>query len=143
MLRPASPKDLDAISALLEVNRLPTEGIAQHLASFVVYESDDAICGAGGLEVYGKVALLRSLVVADASRSQGIGGRICDRLEAAARARGIAEIFLLTETAEHFFSRRGYRPVDRDSAPAAIASTREFSALCPASAALLRLGLAE
>ena len=138
MLRPASPTDLDAISALLEASSLPTEGVVDHLASFVVFESDGKIRAAGGLEVYGKLALLRSLVVAQASRARGVGGR----LEAAARERGVIEVFLLTETAADFFVRRGYATVDRGEAPAAIAKTREFSALCPESATLLRLKLA-
>jgi amino-acid N-acetyltransferase len=142
LLRPASPTDLDAISALLEASSLPTEGVVDHLASFVVFESDGKIRAAGGLEVYGKLALLRSLVVAQASRARGVGGRICDRLEAAARERGVIEVFLLTETAADFFVRRGYATVDRGEAPAAIAKTREFSALCPESATLLRLKLA-
>lgn len=142
MLRPASPNDLDAILALLEMSRLPTEGVADHLASFVVFDGDGALNGAGGLEVYGRVALLRSLVVQAGSRSRGIGSRICDRLETAARKRAVAEVFLLTDTAEQFFARRGYTRIARSEAPAAIASTREFSALCPASAALLRLRLA-
>ena len=138
MLRPASPTDLDAISALLEASSLPTEGVVDHLASFVVFESDGKIRAAGCLEVYGKLALLRSLVVAQASRARGVGGR----LEAAARERGVIEVFLLTETAADFFVRRGYATVDRGEAPAAIAKTREFSALCPESATLLRLKLA-
>ena len=142
MLRPAATTDLGAISALLEASRLPTEGVAEHLASFVVFERDGEIRGAGGLEVYGRIALLRSLVVTRASRARGIGGLICDRLEAAARERGVAEVFLLTGTAEDFFRQRGYAAVDRSEAPAAIAATREFSALCPDSAALLRLVLA-
>lgn len=141
LLRPASPDDLDAIAALLATSQLPTEGVAQHLAAFVVFESDSEILGAGGLEIYGTCALLRSLAVAEASRAAGIGKRICERLEASARERGVVEIFLLTETAEAFFRHRGYTAVDRSEAPAAIAATREFSALCPESAALLRLGL--
>ena len=59
-----------------------------------------------------------------------------------ARTRGVAEIYLLTNTAERFFERVGYQRMPRDSAPAAIRTTQEFAALCPASAALMRKRLA-
>jgi arsenate reductase len=49
----------------------------------------------------------------------------------------VARIYLLTTTAAGFFGKRGYLPADRDQAPAGIRATREFSGVCPASAAFM------
>ena len=53
------------------------------------------------------------------------------------RARGVATVYLLTTTAEHFFRSRGYVVTPRNAAPPAIRSTPEFTGLCPASSAFL------
>ncbi len=55
-------------------------------------------------------------------------------LEEHANAAGFVQLVLLTEAAEHFFHRLGYSVVDRDRAPAAVASSAEFRTLCPATA---------
>jgi amino-acid N-acetyltransferase len=47
-------------------------------------------------------------------------------------------IYLLTTTAEGFFAQRGYRLSERVTAPLAIAATRQFCGLCPATARFMR-----
>jgi amino-acid N-acetyltransferase len=42
-------------------------------------------------------------------------------------------MYLLTTTAEQFFTRRGYTKFERGDAPPGIQSSREFADLCPAS----------
>jgi len=49
--------------------------------------------------------LLRSLAIAGEYRHRGLGRELVARLERDARADGIAQLVLLTETAESFFSR--------------------------------------
>lgn len=93
--------------------------------------------GLVGLELFGPCALLRSLVVASNSRSAGLGKALVERAEAHAREHGARSIYLLTTTAETFFSRRGYRAVARETAPAAIRNCREFADLCPSTSAFL------
>ena len=58
-------------------------------------------------------------------------------LEARARELGVARLHLLTNTAKSFFAANGYAAADRATAPPSITSSREFTALCPASAAYL------
>ena len=53
------------------------------------------------------------------------------------RLAGIRDAYLLTTTAAPFFSRYGYQAADRATAPDAIAASREFASLCPASAAYM------
>jgi amino-acid N-acetyltransferase len=89
------------------------------------------------LELFGDVALLRSLVVAASARGQGAGSALLLQAEAHARAHGVRTLYLLTTTAEEFFARRGYTRASRETAPAAIRSTREFAGICPASSAFM------
>ncbi len=138
MVRPAKPSDLPAISELLINATLPTAGVAKHLESFVVLESGGAIVGVGGLEVHKSVALIRSLAVAPAQQGCGLATAICDHLEAEGASRGLEHLYLLTETAASFFEKRGYAAISRDSAPPEIASTEEFSEICPESAVFMR-----
>ena len=95
------------------------------------------LIGVGGLEIHGRLALLRSLAVDDRHRRMGIASRICARLEEEAAERGIVRIYLLTETAESFFTKRGYSVTARTDAPAEIVATQEFTTLCPDSAVLM------
>ena len=96
------------------------------------------LVGFAGLQQFDSFALLRSVVVFPGARTQANGTRIVNWLAAEADQRGANELFLLTTTAADFFEKRGFRPVDRNEAPAAIASTAEFTSLCPASAVFMR-----
>jgi amino-acid N-acetyltransferase len=58
-------------------------------------------------------------------------------LEQKARNLGVRRLHLLTNTAAPFFRALGYADADRGAAPPAVAASREFTALCPASAAYL------
>jgi amino-acid N-acetyltransferase len=124
--------------ALLEAQGLPVSDITdEHLEHFFYIGSDGSPIGLVGVEIYGTDALLRSLVVADTARTQGIGASLVQHAEDYATSHSVAAIYLLTTTAEGFFERRGYRRVDRTQAPRAIQSTPEFASLCPASSAFM------
>jgi amino-acid N-acetyltransferase len=137
-IAPARAADAEAIAALLREAGLPHADFRAHLARFLVAcDRRGTLVGAIGAEVYGREALLRSLVVAPARRGRGLGGRLVDALERAAVAWGVRRWWLLTTTAEGFFAARGFRREERSAAPAAIAATREFRELCPSAAACL------
>jgi amino-acid N-acetyltransferase len=136
-LRPANQADGDAICDLLAAVHLPTEGVKENIDSFVVYEIASGIVAAGGLEFHGKLALLRSVVVETGQSGNGLGALICDRLETAARDKGVQTIYLLTASAASFFRTRGYEELDRAQAPKVIRETEQFARLCPASAILM------
>ena len=51
-----------------------------------------------------------------------------------ARKLGARHAYLLTDTAEAFFRRRGFEVIDRTDVPAAIRNSVEFAVACPASA---------
>jgi amino-acid N-acetyltransferase len=90
-----------------------------------------------GLELFGTVALLRSLAVVSSRRRAGLGSKLVAHAEEYARNKGIKTLYLLTNTAESFFKHRGYQSTARDDAPVAIRQTREFSELCPVSSAFM------
>ncbi|HWA87307.1 MAG TPA: arsenic resistance N-acetyltransferase ArsN2 [Opitutus sp.] len=136
-IEPAVPEDAPAIAALLRSENLPAGDFAEHLAHFLVGRSGDEVVAAVGAEIYGDDALLRSLVVAPTWRDGGVGGEMLRQLEARAEQWGVRRWWLLTTTAEAFFTNRGFRVTARSKVPAAIAATGEFRELCPATAVCL------
>jgi amino-acid N-acetyltransferase len=129
---------LEIVQELLSSAGLPTADLTPELLrNFFVRRQGDAPIGVVGLELFGDVGLLRSLAVAAGHRGRRVGGDLLRRAEAHARRRGVRSLYLLTTTAEGYFLARGYTRARRDSAPAPIRATTEFSGLCPASAAFL------
>lgn len=116
---------------------LPISDLAEPGRTFFRFDNDAGLVGFGGLEGNGADRLLRSLLVVADRRGAGLGRAMLAALEARARTGGVARLHLLTNTAAPFFSANGYAAADRAAAPTSIASSREFTALCPASAAYL------
>jgi amino-acid N-acetyltransferase len=133
-ISPATPADGPAIAALLREAGLPDGDITPHLGNFLVARDGGGIVGAVGAERGGADALLRSLVVAPGRRGSGLGGRLIDGLERAAGAWGVRRWWLLTTTAENFFTARGFRVAARSEAPEAIQRTGQFAGGCGSSA---------
>ena len=134
--------DPAAVRALLAAAGLPTADLtAAPLADFWGCDDGANLIGVVGLEIYGTVALLRSLAVAPAWQGQGLGSALVAHAEQAARQRGLAALYLLTPTAEAFFTRHGYVRLSREAAPPLLHRTAEFAALCPASAVCLMKAL--
>jgi amino-acid N-acetyltransferase len=124
--------------ALLETEKLPTEDLAEEpLEHFFYAGSEVSPVALVGLEVYGPDALLRSLIVQRGARGMGIGSNLVRHAESHAAAQGVRSIFLLTTTAEAFFKSLEYARVDRSLAPRSIQASREYSSLCPQSAAFM------
>jgi amino-acid N-acetyltransferase len=130
--------DLAGIRWLLEYEQLPASDLDESvLDTFLVCRDDKGVVAVVGLEMYGSVALLRSLVVDSQLRGKGLGVQLTEAAEALAKQSGVASIYLLTITAEHFFAKRGYRKVSRTEAPVQIQRSSQFSRLCPSTAVLM------
>ncbi len=129
-LRPAEAGDEKAIAALLERSGLSAEGIAPHLAHFMVAVERGAVVGTAGCEVHGNVGLLRSFAVDVALRGQGVGASLYREVVARAQTAGVQDCYLLTDTAEGFFATFGFRRVSRDAVPQAIRDTDQFRIQC-------------
>lgn len=127
-----------SVVSLLDAEGLPTSDLTEsHLQHFFFVGEESAPDALVGLEIYGQVALLRSLVVSAAARTQGLGSALVLHAESYAAAHNVRSLYLLTTTAGTYFERRGYRRIDRADAPSSIRSTREFAGLCPASSAFM------
>lgn len=136
-IRPPFPTDLGHVRRLLGAAALPVDDLDADKLAFVA-EANGTVVGAIGIETFGSVALLRSLVVASEFRSAGFGRILVECLEDKARRQDIADLWLLTIDADAWFEKLGYQALSREQAPAAIASTAEFSSLCPGDAVLMR-----
>lgn len=97
--------------------------------------------GTGGIEIYRPYALLRSLSVKLGTRGKSLGSRITEDIIAHAREQKLEAVYLLTETAQSFFRKKGFRVIAREQAPEQIKSSPEFAHACPTSAAVMMLPL--
>ena len=132
------PAKNDALN-LLDAANLPTADLTEaHLNYFWALGDQQQPIGIIGVEPFAPYGLLRSLVVSPCRRNQGVGTRLVQHAEIMACRMKIAELYLLTSTAQEFFETLGYHRVKRNSAPEAIRHTREFCSLCPASSLLMR-----
>ena len=137
-MRLVQDPDLKEILELLKDSGLPVEDLVPTSpAQFHVATKGDATAGCVGIELIGRCALIRSLAVRKTNRGEGIGSRLLQSAEDLCRQKGIRAVYLLTLTAEPFFARRGYRRIERDSAPDEIAETTEFASVCPVSSAFM------
>ena len=140
---PLATWERDGVKAALRGANLPADDVEAAGTLFWRYEARDlSPVGFGGLEVHGRDALLRSIVTLPPLRNRGIAGAIVDALEAEARIAGCQTIWLLTVSAQQLFGQLGYAECGRDDVPQAIRDTREFTALCVASATVMTKSLA-
>lgn len=137
-IRAARTEERDALVRMLQAAQLPLDGVDEGFPhSYAVACVDEQVVGAAGLETYGAAGLLRSVVVDDSVRGQGLGhALVSERLEHA-RLLGLERIFLLTTTAPAYFGALGFTPAARDEAPDEMRASVEFSGACPASAVCL------
>jgi amino-acid N-acetyltransferase len=137
----AIDSDRPAIEHLLTDTGLPLEGLEAALSSAVVARTEGAeraVVGCAAIEPYGSAGLLRSVCVASDLRGTGLGRSLVTAAESLAAARGITDLYLLTETAVGWFPRLGYEPTKRATVPAAVTASPEFASACPESAVVRR-----
>jgi len=137
-IRLAVASDLSEILALLSAVRLPTAGVGDHLENFLVLEVDGRVAGTVGLELYGREALLRSLAVTPERQGRGWGSALSQAIVERAESLSVEEIILLTETADGFFQKQGFRTIARDEVSDAMKTSVEFTSCCPLSAVCMK-----
>jgi GNAT superfamily N-acetyltransferase len=72
----ARPGDADAIAGLISANRLPLDGLREHLDTAGGRTLERGGVGVAALEVYEDGVLMRSVAVAPALHGQGLGHRL-------------------------------------------------------------------
>ena len=82
--------------------------VGEHWDTFWLLEGDDGVVGMIGLEVYPPSALLRSVVVDEFLRGQGLGDMLAEKALTEARSRGLRNVYLFTMDRAPFFARHGF-----------------------------------
>ena len=137
VIRPR-PSLADA-KALLAACNLPDGDLtAAHCEHFFYWGPANAPTGLVGLELFGDVALLRSLAVRADVRSSGMGTALVRHAESYGLSQGVRTLYLLTTTAEGYFPKFGFERIQRSDVPSSVQSSVEFTSACPASAVVMR-----
>ena len=138
VIEPATPADVTAVLDLLTRSALPTANVAEHWSHAFVARDGHRVVGSAALEIYADGALLRSVAVDADRRGTGLGQRLTEAALSDAERRLLPAVFLLTTTAERFFSRFGFEIVTRADVPASLLQSVEFRSACPDSAVVMR-----
>ena len=139
----ASRQDLPDIQRLLQTVALPMEGAGNRLNTTLVAREGSRLVGTAALELYADGALLRSVAVEPSLQGSGIGRELTEATLRLARERRSPVVFLLTTTAQRFFTRHGFETITRDAVPESVKVSDEFGSACCASAVVMRKELAE
>ncbi|MCF0072829.1 arsenic resistance N-acetyltransferase ArsN2 [Dyadobacter sp. CY261] len=137
----ARPEEKELVISLLKEADLLTEDLPNGLPDFLLAKEGGVLVGVAGLELLGSLGLLRSVAVSPSHQGQGIAGQMVEQLLVNADQQGLQAVYLITNTAVHYFDRYGFMPVDREQVPEAIQQTRQFSGLCPSSAVVMKRNL--
>ncbi len=125
------------IKQLLEDNKLPTSDLDSGSIDFITRKSEGKVIACIGIEKYGSDALVRSFVVDEPFKNQGVGTDLLNELIRQCQMEGILQLHLLTTTAKEYFLKQGFVIASRNRAPETILTTNEFKDLCPDSAVYL------
>lgn len=134
----ATGADASSILDLLARSSLPVDGVLDHLDTALVARADGRVIGSAALEIYADGALLRSVAVDAGFRGSGLGQQLTQAALTLADSLGVPAVYLLTTTAQGFFPRFAFRPIERADVPATVQQSVEFQSACPASAVVMR-----
>lgn len=130
----ASDRDQESVYSLLKLVNLPIEGVADNFHNFFVAWEGNKLLGCGGVEIYEDVGLIRSVAVHPSFQNRGLGQKLVETIQKYSIEKGLNEIYLLTETAEEFFSKLEFNVIPRDEVDNRVKQSIEFTTLCPDSA---------
>lgn len=137
-IRAAREGDVDDILSLLIDSDLNVDGLHENLGSFVVAVDGAQVVACIGAEAFQFVALVRSLVVLPEYQGRGLGRRLVRQLLDRFSSRGLREFYVVTEDAEGYFKKRGFKPCDRDEVHPQVLGSSELTSASD-SAVVMRL----
>jgi amino-acid N-acetyltransferase len=128
-IRPAQKKDVRAVFGLIqrgvkadELVKRTRADLERQIGDYFVFEVDRNPVGCAALHLYPEEskAELASVYVDPRYENQGIGKRLIQYAEGAARSRGVGTLFCLSTQAINFFIQRGgFKPGTPDDLPPA------------------------
>ena len=136
--RKAKKTDLEAVRQFLSNFELPIAGINEQFENFFLLVDSSLLIGCAGLEFYGIYGLIRSVAIETSYQGKKFGNLLVNILETYAKEKNISELYLLTETAEYFFTKLGYEQVERILVPPEIQGCLEYSSACKDSALVMK-----
>lgn len=143
-IRKGRKEDFESIISLLILCDLIHEDVGESFCQHtLVAENANGVIGVLGLEHEGHIGLIRSLAVHPDHRGEGIALALCTQMEEVAKAESLVRLYLLTTTAQSYFSELGYHELDKELAPLPIKNSSQFSTLCPDSAILMEKSLSQ
>ncbi len=134
----AITQDLPEVLTLLKLVDLPIEGVKEHFHDFFIIRKDKMVVGCVGIEIYENVGLLRSLGIHPTFQGKGLGKQMVGKLEEYSAEKGLHNVYLLTDTAENFFLKLGFKFIPRDETDPKIRQSIEFTTLCPSSPVMVK-----
>ena len=137
IIHKADKSQYKEVCDLLSVEKLPTEDLHPELPNFLVAENNGKVIGSIGLEKYNDSALLRSMIVESTHRNEGIASRLVNELIQHAISNDVKSLYLITNTAETYFAKKGFIKIERDNVAPEVLQSKEFNGLCPASSTIM------
>lgn len=134
-------EDLDSIILLLRKLDLVFEEVENHLENFFVIKFNNEIVGCAGIEHYDDVGLLRSVAIDVNFQGKGLGKKLVEKIINYALEKSIIFLYLLTNTAEDFFMRFGFKTIPRTDVDSRIKQTYEYSTGCEETAVVMMMKL--
>jgi amino-acid N-acetyltransferase len=125
-MREATIDDVGGVLKLLEpleadgtLVKRPRELIEREIGRFTVLEHDGVIYGCAALYAFidAKMGEMAAVTIHPAYQGCGDGERLLKRIEARARAAGLARLFVLTTRTSHWFLKRGFTAAGVDELP--------------------------
>jgi amino-acid N-acetyltransferase len=135
---PLAAWERDGIKTALIKTGLQADDVTDPRLLLWRFESSaDIPAGFGGLEIHGRDALMRSIVILPPLRGMGMGSAIVTALEGEARALNCRSVYLITLSEADFFARLGYGACRRTDVPEAIQQSHHFTKVYRASATVM------
>lgn len=131
-IRPGAADDAPAIVRLLQKSGLTGCGVEQNVGGFLVADRSDTgeIAGVIGLEAKGRQGLLRSLAVSPEWRKAGVAAALLKEATAMAKDQGVKNLYLLTDTAEGYLAKFGFRTIERRFMPEELLGAGDLQKAC-------------
>lgn len=141
-IRQASANDLTEVQELLNNAGLPTDGVEDNIKNFLVATTKtNKLLAVIGMEQAGSDVLLRSLVCDSNFSKQGIAAELVKSTLASAARDGIKRLYLLTQTAENYMKRFGFKTIERQEIPGNLLKQSKLNTACPACSTCMILEL--
>ena len=134
IIRIADKNDYLKIEKILLESNLPIAGIKDPNCKLFALEIEQEIVGTIGYELYGKIALLRSLAVVPSQRGQGRAKELFEFTTKHLKEKNIKTVYGLTLTIPEWLLKLGFKEIKREDISNELFASAELQGACPDSA---------